>query len=194
MVRFIFVFTLCFAMRLSAAEVPPQVGVASAHPIATQAGLEILRSGGNAFDAAVAVSATIAVVEPAGSGMGGGGFWLLRRAGDARAVVVDGRERAPLAATADMYLDERGEAVARASLDGARAAAIPGQPAALVHIAQRYGRLPLSQSLAPAIRAARDGFSVGHRYRWLAGMRVEALRASPAAAATFLVDGEVPPI
>ncbi len=194
MLRFIFLFALCFATRLSAAEVPPQVGVASAHPIATQAGLEILRSGGNAFDAAVAVSATIAVVEPAGSGMGGGGFWLLRRAGDARAVVVDGRERAPLAATADMYLDERGEAVARASLDGARAAAIPGQPAALVHIAQRYGRLPLSQSLAPAIRAARDGFSVGQRYRWLAGMRVEALRASPAAAATFLVDGEVPPI
>jgi len=192
--RWLFLITLCIATRLWAAEVPGQIAVASAHPLATQAGIEILRAGGNAFDAAVAVSATIAVVEPAGSGMGGGGFWLLRHAGNTGAVVIDGRERAPLAATEDMYLDELGEAMPRASLDGPLSAAIPGQPAALVHIAERYGRLPLGQSLAPAIRAAREGFAVGPRYRRLAGMRVQALRASPAAAEIFLVDGDVPPL
>lgn len=76
-------------------------------PAATAAGFAVLAQGGNAFDAAVAISAALAVVEPAGSGLGGGGFWLLHRAVDARTVMVDGRERAPLAATADLYLDER---------------------------------------------------------------------------------------
>ena len=173
-------------------EHPARAAIAAAHPQATRAGLAILAAGGNAFDAAVTVSAVLAVVEPYSSGIGGGGFWLLHRARDGHQVMIDGRERAPLTATRDMYLDAKGEVLPRASIDGALAAAIPGEPAALVHIARRYGRLPLSRSLAPAIALARDGFEVDEHYRKMAGFRRDALRASPAAAAQFLDAGEVP--
>lgn len=181
-------------LPLAQAAPPPAAAVASAHPLATAAGHEILAAGGNAFDAAVAVSASLAVVEPYSSGLGGGGFWLLHRARDGHQVMVDGRERAPLAAHRDMYLDAQGEVIPGRSMDGALAAAIPGAPAALVHIAERYGRLPLSRSLAPAIRHARDGFEVSEHYQRMATFRLETLRTSPAAARTFLKDGAVPPL
>ncbi len=168
------------------------VAIASAHPQATAAGIAVLEQGGNAFDAAVAVGATLAVVEPFSSGLGGGGFWLLHRARDDHDVMIDGRETAPGAAHARMYQDARGEVVPGLSIDGALAAAIPGAPAALAHLAERYGRLPLAASLAPAITAARDGFVVTLHYRRLAQFRLASLRASPAAAAVFLDDGEVP--
>ncbi len=184
---------LLFAHRVAAAT-PPQHAVASAHPQATAAGIAVLELGGNAFDAAVAVSAVLAVVEPYGSGIGGGGFWLLHRASDGFEVMVDGRERAPLAATRDMYLDSDGEPVPGASIDGPLAAGIPGEPAALVHIAERYGRLPLSLVLAPAIALASEGFPVDAHYRRMARFRLEALRASPAASQQFLLNGEVPPL
>ncbi len=171
---------------------PAAAAIASAHPLATQAGHGILRSGGNAFDAAVAVSAVLAVVEPYSSGMGGGGFWLLHRSGDGLELMLDGRQRAPLAAPRDMYLDDRGEPVPGRSIDGPLAAGIPGQPAALVHLARHYGRLPLERSLAPAIELARDGFAVDGHYRRMARWRLAALRVSPAAAAQFLQAGEVP--
>ena len=128
--------------------------VASAHPLATAAGEKVLASGGSAFDAAVTVAATLAVVEPFASGLGGGGFFLLHRGSDGFEVVVDARETAPLAASRDMYLNDRGEPDARASLDGGKAAGVPGTPAGLAHIAQRYGRLPLARLLAPAIELA----------------------------------------
>ncbi len=185
--------SLC-ALGAQAGRQPPAIAVASAHPMATQAGIEILEAGGNAFDAAVAVSAVLAVVEPYSSGLGGGGFWLLHEARCGRDIMLDGRERAPLAATRDMYLDADGEVRDGASMDGPLAAGIPGQPAALVHIAEDYGRLPLSETLAPAIAAARTGFVVTPHYREMAAWRRDALRASPAAAATFLLDGEVPPL
>lgn len=171
---------------------PPTAAIASAHPLATDAGLEILAAGGNAFDAAVAVTAALAVVEPSGSGLGGGGFWLLHRAQDGFEVMIDGRERAPLAAHADMYLDADREPVRERSLNGPLAAGIPGTPAGIVHLAQRYGSLPLQDSLAPAIRLARDGFPVDAHYRNMARFRLEALQTSPAAAAIFLDDGELP--
>ncbi len=196
--RGLFAFCLLVAAWVSAAParalVPQGQSVASAHPEATAAGIAILESGGNAFDAAVAVSAVLAVVEPYSSGLGGGGFWLLHRASDGFEVMVDGRERAPLQARRDMYLDADGEPIPRASIDGPLAAGIPGEPAALVHIARHYGRLPLSLVLAPAIRLAREGFLVDERYRRFAERRLEALRASPAAAQLFLKDGEVPPL
>ncbi|MGQ3056522.1 MAG: gamma-glutamyltransferase, partial [Nevskia sp.] len=88
---------------LAASDRPPGNAIASAHPLATRAGLDILDAGGNAFDAAVAVTAVIAVVEPTGSGIGGGGFWLLHRAADGFEVMVDGREVAPIAASPTMY-------------------------------------------------------------------------------------------
>jgi gamma-glutamyltranspeptidase/glutathione hydrolase len=175
-----------------AQERPPGMAVATAHAAATRAGLEVMQGGGNAFDAAVAVSAALAVVEPYSSGLGGGGFWLLHRAADGLETLVDGRETAPAAAHRDMYLDARGHVVTGLSVDGPLAAGIPGMPAALEHISSRYGRLPLSQSLAPAIRLARDGFAVTPRYRRLAGFRLDVLRASPAAASVFLDAGEVP--
>jgi gamma-glutamyltranspeptidase/glutathione hydrolase len=170
----------------------PLAAIASAHPLATQAGMEILADGGNAFDAAVAVSAALAVVEPYSSGIGGGGFWLLHRARDRFEVMVDGRERAPLAAYRDMYLDGDGEVIPGLSVDGALAAGIPGEPAALVHIARHYGRLPLRHSLQPAIRLARQGFKVDEHYRKLAQFRLAALQNDPEAAAIFLHDDEVP--
>ena len=175
-----------------AAEKPGSAAIASAHPLATEAGHRLLRSGGNAFDAAVAVSAVLAVVEPYGSGLGGGGFWLLHRARDGYQTMIDGRERAPLAAHRDLYLDEKGKVIPSLSIDGALAAGIPGSPAALVHLAKHYGRLPLAVSLQPAIEIAREGFPVDDYYRRMAGWRLSALRAYPATAELFLQQGELP--
>jgi gamma-glutamyltranspeptidase / glutathione hydrolase len=172
-----------------AADKPPAYAVASAHPQATEAGMLVLAAGGNAFDAAVAVSAALAVVEPTGSGLGGGGFWLLHRAKDNFQVMVDGRERAPLNARRDMYLDDKGEVIPGLSRDGALAAGIPGEPAALAHIAERYGQLPLARSLAPAIRLAREGFVVDEKLQHAIEYRRKALETS-AAAAVFLPQGK----
>jgi gamma-glutamyltranspeptidase/glutathione hydrolase len=128
-----------------------------------------------------------------GSGLGGGGFWLLHRASDGKEIMIDGRERAPLAATANMYLDKNGEPIPRASLDGPLAAGIPGVPAALVYMARHYGRLPLTQSLAPAIEIARDGFPVYERFRKLAGFRQKVLQGSDSAR-VFLDHGKAPEV
>lgn len=183
---------LCCGVVARAGDRPPGHAIASAHPLATRAGLDILAAGGNAFDAAVAVTAAIAVVEPTGSGIGGGGFWLLHRAADGFEVMVDGREVAPLAATPTMYQDEAGQAIDRASRDGALAAAIPGEPAALVHLARKYGRLPLAKSLAPAIRLARDGFPADDKL--VRAIEQSQARFSPAARAIFLPRGRVPKV
>ncbi len=191
--RGLFGLCLLLASGLGVAN-PPQHAVASAHPQATAAGIAVLELGGNAFDAAVAVSAVLAVVEPYGSGLGGGGFWLLHRSKDGHEIMLDGRERAPLAATRDMYLDAAGEPVPGASVDGPLAAGIPGEPAALVHISEKYGRLPLPLVLAPAIALASEGFAVDAQYRRMARFRLAALQASPEASRLFLADNDVPPL
>ena len=167
--------------------------IASGHPLATDAGFEIIKKGGNVFDAAVAVSAALAVVEPSGSGLGGGGYWLLHREKDGFETCVDGREKAPLAANKTMYLDRNGKLVPRLSLDGPLAAAIPGQPAALAHIAGKYGRLPLSVSLGPAIRLAKFGFAVNQSHLKDLEYRLEILKKYPASSAIFLSNGKLPP-
>lgn len=171
---------------------PRESAIASANAYATDAGLEVLAEGGNAFDAAIAVSATLGLVEPESSGLGGGGFLLLHVAKDGRDVFVDARERAPLAASRDMFLDAQGNADRRRSVDGGLAAGIPGMPAALEHLALRYGRLPLSRSLAPAIRLAREGWRFGPKNAAMLGYRKDALAANPSAAALFLREGDVP--
>jgi gamma-glutamyltranspeptidase/glutathione hydrolase len=153
-----------------------RAAIASAHPAATAAGMEILAAGGNAFDAAVAVSAALGVVEPYSSGLGGGGLYLLHRAEDGHQVLIDAREMAPGAATPDMFLDEDGELIPELSRFGPLAVAIPGTPAGLAHIAERYGRLPLATSLAPAIRLARDGFAVDARFADISARYVARLR------------------
>ena len=170
----------------------PAAAVASAHPLATEAGQQVLAQGGNAFDAAVAVTAALGVVEPYSSGLGGGGFWLLHRARDGHEVMIDGREKAPGKSRRDMYLNKAGEVIDGLSVDGPLAAGIPGTPAALVHMAKEYGRLPLSATLAPAIRLAREGFPADDYYRRMARFRLEVLTRWPEASRIFLRDGEVP--
>jgi len=180
-------------LPLLSLQVQAQSAIASAHPIASQAGQDILKAGGNAFDAAIAVSATLGVVEPASSGFGGGGFWLLHRASDNYRIMIDGRETAPIQADKNLYQDDFGEVVENASINGALSAAIPGMPAALVYLAEHFGRLPLSQTLAPAIKVARDGFQVGNHYHNLAEFRQAALiNAGGDAAKIFLPEQKVP--
>lgn len=166
--------------------------IASAHPLATAAGHEILAHGGNAFDAAVAVAAALAVVEPFSSGLGGGGFFLLHRAADGFETMVDARETAPGRSGPRMYYDAEGNLNERLSMSGALAAGIPGIPAGLAWVAERYGNLPLATSLGPAQRLAADGFKVDARYVAAARFRAGLLKADPAAARVFLADGEVP--
>ncbi|MYA30794.1 MAG: gamma-glutamyltransferase [Gammaproteobacteria bacterium] len=180
--------------KVARATGPGHAAIASAHPAATAAGFEILSRGGNAFDAAVAVSAALSVAEPHSSGIGGGGFFLLHQAADKSSVFVDARETAPGAATRDMYLDENGEPVRRASLSGPLAAGIPGLPAALEHIANKYGRLPLEQSLAPAIRLAREGLPVTEGTRRLLRALPRMGSPSPAFVEIFMPGGETPPV
>ena len=171
---------------------PPGYAVASAHPLATNAGLDILAEGGNAFDAAVAVAATLAVVEPYHSGLGGGGFWLLHDEKNRKNIFIDGREVAPKAATATMFLDSAGNVVPGLSLNGGLAAGIPGEPAALVYIATHYGKLPLAKTLAPAIKLAAEGFAVDPQFRYFSTMddRLDYLKKYPATAAIFLNNGK----
>ena len=186
------IIVLVFGIVLTISQANAAAGIASAHPLATRAGEEILQKGGNAFDAAIAITATLAVVEPAGSGIGGGGFWLLHDASSGQNIMLDGREKAPGNAHRDMYLDASGEVVSGLSVDGPLAAGIPGEPAALAWLASQRGRLPLADSLSPAIKYAEEGFKIGHHYHRLMKFRHKVILASPAAAEIFLDDGKVP--
>jgi gamma-glutamyltranspeptidase/glutathione hydrolase len=131
--------------------------VVTIHHDASDAGLEILKAGGNAVDAAVAVGFALAVVYPQAGNIGGGGFMLIRMH-DGRAHFIDYREKAPAAATADMYLDEQKNVVRGASTLGYKAIGVPGTVAGLAYAEKKYGRLSLPQVMAPAIKLARDGF------------------------------------
>lgn len=171
-----------------------QSAIASAHPLATEAGINILKQGGNAFDAAIAVTAVLAVVEPYSSGFGGGGFWLLHDAKSGRDIMLDGRERAPFRAHRDMYLDGKGDVITAASITGPLAAGIPGVPAAIDHLAKNYGQLTLAQSLAPAIDIARHGFPVDEFYQRMAGFRLHDLRLDDTASNIFLDKSQLPEV
>ncbi len=171
---------------------PGAAAVASAHTLATQAGIDVLAQGGNAFDAAVAVSSVLSVVEPISSGLGGGGFFLLHDAKTGRDVFIDARETAPAAATPKAYLDSEGNLDRDRAENGAWAAGIPGLPAALVHVAERYGKLPLKDSLAPAIRIAREGFPVYGRFARGYAQRSEVMERYPGTREVFLRNGRAP--
>jgi gamma-glutamyltranspeptidase/glutathione hydrolase len=189
----LFVFSALLGLSAPAlAGGPGKAAISSAHELATAAGFEILEAGGNAFDAAVAVSAALAVVEPASSGIGGGGFWLLRHAATGHATMVDGRETAPAAAHADMYLDENGDVDRDRAINGPLAAGIPGAAAGWVHISETYGHLPLKQVLQPAIRLAQEGFPVDLKYQQLLNFRAHIMLRWPETAAIFMPDGELP--
>ena len=137
----------------------PRAIVVSIDELASQAGVEIMREGGNAIDAAVATGFALAVVYPQAGNLGGGGFMLLRMA-DGKTHFIDFREEAPAAATATMYLNAQGNVIPGASEYGYKAIGVPGSVAGLVYAEKKYGKLTLPQVLAPAIRLARDGFAL----------------------------------
>ncbi|HEX6928126.1 MAG TPA: gamma-glutamyltransferase [Gammaproteobacteria bacterium] len=185
-------FLLVLAPAWAAETLPQRAGIASAHPLADAAGYEILEKGGNAFDAAVAVSAALGVVEPYSSGLGGGGFYLLHRAEDGFETMIDARETAPAASTSDMYLDASGNVERSRVREGALSAGIPGTPAALVHLSGKYGRLTLAEALAPAIRLARDGFRLDPRFAAMIEDNVDKLKRHCAPGCPFLIDDAAP--
>jgi gamma-glutamyltranspeptidase/glutathione hydrolase len=171
---------------------PGKAAIASAHYLATEAGHEILAKGGNAFDAAIAVSSVLAVVEQTSSGIGGGAFWVLHRASDGFDVMIDGRETAPGRAYTDMYLDADGAVIRDLAVNGPLAAAIPGEIAGYAHLASHYGKLPLAVSLQSAIRIAREGFPVYTKFYGMLKRSQENMRRWPAATEAFLPGGEMP--
>jgi gamma-glutamyltranspeptidase/glutathione hydrolase len=133
--------------------------VVSVHELASQAGVEILQAGGNAVDAAVATGFALAVVHPPAGNIGGGGFMLIRMV-DGKAHFLDYREKAPAAATRDMYLDPQGNVIEGASEYGYKAIGVPGSVAGMVTAEKKFGKLTLKHVMAPAIKLARDGFTL----------------------------------
>src|SRR5215471_12857729 len=146
----------------------PNAMVVSVQPDASEAGVEIMKAGGNAVDAAVAVGFALAVTHPEAGNIGGGGFMVIRMA-DGRTAAFDYREVAPLAATRDMYVRPDGSP-SRESIIGPKASGVPGSVAGMTTALQAMGKLPLRTVMAPAIRLARDGFVVDSAFaRSIAG-------------------------
>jgi gamma-glutamyltranspeptidase/glutathione hydrolase len=177
-----------------AAPRPPVLGrytmVASDHPLASAVGVDVLRHGGNAIDAAVAVAFALAVVHPQAGNLAGGGF-LVYRAADGRTFSLDFRETAPAAATRDMYLDSSGAQTGK-SLTGALASGVPGSVAGLAAMHRRFGRLPWGELVAPAVALARDGFVVDRPRAEVFAASVERLRRFPSTVAAFFGAGGPP--
>jgi gamma-glutamyltranspeptidase/glutathione hydrolase len=166
--------------------------VVSDHPLATQAGTEILDRGGNAVDAAIATGFALAVVDQAASGLGGGGFMIIYEARDKRAHALDFREIAPEAAHADLYV-RNGKPVPSLSLTGALAVAVPGEVAGLLAAMKRFGSLPLAVLMAPAIRLATEGFPLDAALRYAIERQLSNMKKFPELGRVFLVKDEVPP-
>ena len=161
-------------------------------PLATHVGLEVLRAGGNAVDAAVATAFALAVTYPVAGNLGGGGFAVVRTA-DGKTYALDFRETAPLGATRDMYLDAQGKPT-EDSVVGPRAAGVPGSVAGLWALHGRLGSKPWAELLAPAIRLAEDGFPVSERFHKSIVDEGEEMRRFPASAAQFFPGGEPPAV
>lgn len=159
--------------------------VATAHHLASEIGVDVLKSGGNAVDAAIAVGYALAVVYPQAGNVGGGGFMTIRFA-DGRTTFLDFRERAPLASTADMYLDDAGEIVPDASTEGHLAAGVPGSVAGFEYAREKYGTLDRSALIGPAITLARDGFALTSYDATSLNDEAERLALDPAAKAIFV--------
>lgn len=166
---FILIFWLASVAQAAALE---QAAVVAARPEAATAGAAMLKAGGNAFDAAAATALALGVVEPASSGFGGGGFFLLYIAKENRFVMLDARETSPkLAGHGEIYTQQ-------SSMDGPQAAGVPGLPAAVAALATRYGKLGLKRIAAPAIRLARQGFRVSPRLARLIAWRKSVFNAT----------------
>jgi gamma-glutamyltranspeptidase/glutathione hydrolase len=162
--------------------------VVSAHPLASAAGLSILKSGGNAVDAAVATAFALAVVEPYSSGLGGGGFMMVYPGPGTEVQVLDFRETAPRAARRDLYL-RNGRLAPGLSTHGPLAVAVPGEVAGLGAALEKFGSMSLGQVMAPAISLAEDGFTVDSAYARITLLALQQLRSDPCAQAGFLCSG-----
>jgi gamma-glutamyltranspeptidase / glutathione hydrolase len=165
--------------------------VASAHPAASAAGLEILKKGGNAVDAAVAAAFALSIAEPHASGIGGGGFMIIKTADMPDAIMIDYRESAPRLATPEYYYDPERDFDARTSR-GPDGVGIPGLVAGAALALENYGTMSLAEVLEPAIRLAREGIPVSTNLQAVIVDEIEKLMAFPATEAVFLPDG-LPP-
>lgn len=163
--------------------------VVTAQHLATKAGVDVLKDGGNAIDAAVAVGYALAVVYPAAGNLGGGGFMTIQLA-DGRKTFLDFRETAPLAATANMYLDKDGNVIKGASTHGYLAVGVPGSVSGMEYARAKYGTMPRAALLAPAIRYAKDGFVLDQGDVDMLHTATADFRKDPASAAIFLNSGE----
>ena len=163
-----------------------QYAIATQGNYATLAGEEIFKLGGNAVDAAIAASFTISVERPHSTGLGGGGFMLYYEAKTHKTYAIDFRERAPLKAFEKMYLDKNGKVDPSQSIDGIKAAAVPGLVAGLIEIHQRFGKLPLSTILKPAITLAKSGFIVYPSLAFALSQRADVLKKDREASRIFL--------
>lgn len=164
-----------------------KAAIATSHPLATQAGFRALDQGGNAFDAAVAASAVLSVVTPYGAGLGGGSFWLLKSRGGA-ATIIDAREVTPQSLYQNKHPNNR-HTTPTLFADSPLSAAVPGQPAALVHISKKYGIRPLAANLADAVHIATQGFRANKQYRYYASERLNILKQQ--ASSPFLHQGNI---
>jgi gamma-glutamyltranspeptidase/glutathione hydrolase len=181
------------APRIDAASMAPVAAehgmVVTAQHLATEVGVDVLKRGGNAIDAAVAVGYALAVVYPSAGSLGGGGFMTLQLA-DGRKTFLDFREKAPLAATANMFLDASGEVVARSTRTGHLAVAVPASVSGLETALARYGTMKRADLIAPAIRLAEEGFVLDEGDLHFLATATDGLRADPASAAIFLNHGQ----
>ncbi len=166
--------------------------VVTSNALATEAGEKILAEGGNAYDAATTISAMLSVVEPFASGLGGGAFWLIYDAKSNKYKMLDARETAPLQSHKNMYLDENEDIIKNISKLGPLSAGIPGIPAVLSYVNDKYGSKKLSTLLDPAYKAAINGFPVNERYLKGANYKKEWLKKYKETEAIFLDKGEVP--
>ncbi|MDW2980109.1 gamma-glutamyltransferase [Rhodanobacter sp. KK11] len=166
--------------------------IASANALATEAGFEVLSRGGNAVDAAIAVGTALSVVQPEGSGMGGGFLAVIHDAATGKNTFIDAREMAPQAVSEKDYLKADGTPNRDTSLNGPLAAGIPGMPAGLAYMAGKYGKLPLAESLRPAIRLAEQGFRPSGALLRSIEHKADVLRRYPASAAKFFPGGKAP--
>lgn len=166
--------------------------VASQENYATMAGLEVLKEGGNAIDAAVTVGFTLAVTLPRAGNLGGGGFMLIYLAKSKQTVAIDFREKAPKGATRDMFLDEEGNVDTEKSRHSYLAVGVPGTVAGLITALEKYGTISLKRALLPAIEMAENGFPVDEDLRYSLIEAKERMKASPASMAIFYKKGEVP--
>src|SRR5690606_22167996 len=168
--------------------------VVAANPLAAQAGLDVLRAGGSAADALVAVQTVLGLVEPQSSGIGGGAFLVWYDAGRGEVTTFDGREKAPLAATQDLFLDDEGEPLAFFdAVTGGRSVGTPGIVRLMEEVHERYGKLPWKDLFSPAIDLAGKGFDVTPRLSALIGSDMGRLDTQEATKAYFF-DGNGAPL